>query len=182
MLSVFPVTNLLSSEQAMNRGYNPFDFVNTYGAFGSVGNERREIVFEGTEEAQLTPHTAWRPYEFRCKPGDPARRPCVIGPYHHRLDWQIWFAAMTTPAGAPWAVHFARKLLDADPAVLSLLASAPFAGRPPRYVRAVLYEYEFAPPAAETWWVRRPLGVWLRPLGKDDRELDDFLRSRGWLD
>lgn len=47
VLSIFPVTNLLSSHQAMNRGYNPLDFVNTYGAFGSVGSERREIVFEG---------------------------------------------------------------------------------------------------------------------------------------
>ncbi len=182
VLSIFPVTNLLSGQQAMNRGYNPFDFVNTYGAFGTVGSERREIVFEATDETQLTPQTVWRAYEFRCKPGDPARRPCVIGPYHHRLDWQIWFAAMTTPAGAPWAVHFARKLLDADASVLSLLARAPFDGRPPRYVRAVLYQYEFAPLGANTWWVREPLGLWLRPLGKDDPELAAFLRSHGWLD
>ena len=36
-------------------------------------------------------------YEFPCKPGDLDRRPCVIAPYQPRLDWQIWFAAMSTP-------------------------------------------------------------------------------------
>jgi hypothetical protein len=61
-------------------------------------------------------------------------------------------------------------------------ASAPFEGRSPRYVRAVLYQYEFAAPGGSAWWVRRELGLWLRPVGKDDPELRAFLQSRGWLD
>ncbi len=92
-LSIAPVENLLSSEQRMNTAHEPFELVNSYGAFGSVGRKvRREIIFEGADE--LGPAAVWRPYEFKCKPGDPDRRPCWISPYHHRLDWQIWFAAM----------------------------------------------------------------------------------------
>ena len=51
ILSVAPVSNLLSGHQVMNTSFDPFDLVNTYGAFGSVGRERDEIVFEGTNDA-----------------------------------------------------------------------------------------------------------------------------------
>ena len=61
--------------------YDPFDLVNTYGAFGSVGRERPEIVFEGTEDALITLDTKWKEYEFKAKPGDPNRRPPFIAPY-----------------------------------------------------------------------------------------------------
>jgi len=88
---------------------------------------------------------------------------------------------MTSPEGAPWAVHFAWKLLHADPAALSLIAASPFGERAPRYVRAVLYEYEFAPPGENVWWARSRLGLWLPPLSKEDPELVAFLRARGWV-
>lgn len=88
---------------------------------------------------------------------------------------------MTTPAGAPWAVNLARKLLEGDAAALSLLARAPSERRPPKFVRAVLYEYEYAPPGSKQWWIRSPLGLWLRPVSKDDPELAAFLKTRGWL-
>jgi len=32
----------------------------------------------------------WREYEFKVKPGDVARRPPWISPYHYRLDWLMW--------------------------------------------------------------------------------------------
>src|SRR6185295_1514456 len=92
VLSVAPVQNLLSHRQAMNTSFEAFELVNTYGAFGTVGRVRPEIVFEGTDDVTIGPDTQWREYEFRCKPGDVHRRPCVISPWHYRLDWQIWFA------------------------------------------------------------------------------------------
>ena len=84
VLSYFPVANLLSSRQAMNTSFDPLHLVNTYGAFGSVGQERNEIIFEGSDDAVVTPETHWKAYEFKCKPGDPFRRPCLISPYHYR--------------------------------------------------------------------------------------------------
>ena len=39
---------MASPGQAMNASFNPFHLVNTYGAFGSVGRERYEVIVEGT--------------------------------------------------------------------------------------------------------------------------------------
>src|SRR6185369_1421337 len=105
LLSINPVLNLLSPRQAMNRSYEPFDLVNTYGAFGAVGRVRDEIIIEGTDDAAPGPNSEWKAYELPCKPGDVARRPCVVSPYHYRLDWQMWFAAMSSIEREPWLLH-----------------------------------------------------------------------------
>lgn len=182
-LSIAPVVNLLSPRQAMNTSFDRLHLVNTYGAFGSIGKERHEIIFEGTDDATITGHTRWKEYEFKCKPGDPHRRPCLITPYHHRLDWQIWFAAMSTPEQYPWTLHFVWKLLHNDPGTLSLLANNPFPDAPPRYIRAELYRYQFAPlnGAGGDWWKRTRLGLWLPPLSTDEPALRKFLQAYGWL-
>jgi hypothetical protein len=182
-LSIDVVNNLFSSHQRMNAGFGAFDLVNTYGAFGSVGRERHEIVFEGTADAVITGRTQWREYEFKCKPGDPQRRPCVVSPYHFRLDWQIWFAAMSTPERYPWTLHLVWKLLHGDRATLRLLANDPFPGRPPRFIRARLYRYEFTRPGTpgDAYWKRTLLGDWLPPLSADDPRLRRFLAVHGWI-
>ncbi|MBI4169142.1 MAG: lipase maturation factor family protein [Acidobacteria bacterium] len=183
VLSVYPVMNLLSERQRMNTSFNRLSLVNTYGAFGSVGRARGEIVFEGTSDPVITDRTVWREYEFKCKPGDPRRRPCIIAPYQPRIDWQIWFAAMSNPDRYPWTVHLAWKLLHNDPGALGLLAGDPFPDAPPRHVRAEFYRYEFAPPGdpGGAWWRRTLLGIWLPPLSADDPRLQRFLAAYGWL-
>jgi len=182
-LSVYPIRNLLSSHQAMNTSFNRLSLVNTYGAFGSVGRERPEIIFEGTDETEITDATRWQAYEFKCKPGDPMRRPCIVSPYHERIDWQIWFAAMSSPQRYPWTVHLVWKLLHNDRGALGLLANDPFPGAPPRYIRARLYRYRFAPlgDPSGAWWTRTPLGDWLPPLSADDPRLRRFLEAYGWV-
>lgn len=182
-LSYDPVRNLLSRHQAMNTSFNRLELVNTYGAFGSVGKERPEIIFEGTEDAVISAGTEWRAYEFKCKPGDPLRRPCVISPYHYRLDWLIWFAAMSSPDRYPWSIHLVWKLLHNDAGALGLLAHNPFPASPPRFIRAQLYRYEFAPLGDPTgaWWKRTLLGMWMPPLSVADPRLRRFLDAYGWL-
>jgi hypothetical protein len=179
-LSVPVVLNLLSGAQVMNTSFTRLPLVNTYGAFGSVGRERLQLVFEGTEDARLTPETTWLAYQFKCQPGDPARRPCWMSPYHYRLDWLLWFAAMGSPRDYPWAVHLVSKLLDADPATLALIGYDPFGGRRPRFIRVDLYRYRFAPRGSGDWWLRTRLGPWLPPLDRDDPRLRDFLQVQGW--
>jgi hypothetical protein len=181
LLSIGPVLNMLSSDQVMNTSFDPFDLVNTYGAFGSVGRERNEIIFEGTMDPTPTAATRWTSYEFHCKPGDPMRRPCWMSPYHYRIDWQIWFAAMTDPNHAPWTLHLVWKLLHGDKGALDLLAGDPFEGRSPRFIRATLYRYKFAPLGDKAWWVRERIGEWLPPLSAEDPRLLRFLESYGWL-
>jgi hypothetical protein len=179
-LSVPPVVNLLSGTQVMNTSFTALPLVNTYGAFGTVGRERAQLVIEGTRDEVVGPETRWTAYQPRCQPADPARRPCWMSPYHHRLDWLLWFAAMGSPREYPWAVHLVAKLLEGDRDVVGLFAADPFGGALPRHVRVELYRYRLAAPGAPAPWERTRLGPWLPPLARDDAALDEFLRLEGW--
>src|SRR5207237_548235 len=140
---------------------------NTYGAFGTIGRERYEVVMEGTSEERITPDTVWFEYEFRGKPTDPRRRPPQWAPYHLRLDWLMWFAALSPAYAYSWFGPFVRKLLQNDPAILRLLRQNPFPDHPPRAVRAILYRYRFTTPRERretgTWWARTRMGEYLEP-------------------
>jgi len=181
-LSIPTVLNLVSGRQLMNYSFDPVDLVNTYGAFGTVGRERDEIIFEGAGDPLITGDTKWQEYEFKAKPGDPNRRPPFVAPYQPRIDWQIWFAAMASPADYPWTLHFVWKLLHNDPGTLSLLAKNPFPDTPPHYIRARLYRYRFAPIGENAWWKREPIGEWLPAISTDDQQFRRLLERMGWLD
>jgi hypothetical protein len=181
LLSLQVVVNLISREQRMNSTFDRLGLVNTYGAFGSVGNERPELVFEGTLDTAITRDTVWRTYEFPCKPTDVNRRPCLITPYHLRLDWQLWFAALSRAEREPWAVHLVWKLLHADPGVRGLLAHDPFGGQRPAHVRVDLYQYRFAPLSDRAYWQRTRLGTWLPPFSAEDARLRRYLQNHGFL-
>jgi hypothetical protein len=158
------------------------DLVNTYGAFGTVGRERDEIIFEGTDDAVITGDTKWKEYEFKAKPGDPNRRPPFVAPYQPRIDWQIWFAAMASPGEYPWTLHFVWKLLHNDRGALLLLANDPFPDAPPHYIRARLYRYQFAPLSEKEWWKREPISEWLPALSTHDPRFRRLLEEMDWLD
>ncbi|WP_336320075.1 lipase maturation factor family protein [Streptomyces lavendofoliae] len=154
-LSRRPARNLLSRRQAMNRSFDPLHLVNTYGAFGSVGRIRHEIVIEGTDEPTVHPGTVWREYEFRGKPGGVRRLPRQFAPYHLRLDWMMWFAALSPAYAHGWFAPFVERLLEGDRDTLKLLRHNPFPGAPPVRIRARLYRYRFT-----TWRELRETGAW----------------------
>jgi len=168
LLSIGPALNMLSSNQLMNYSYNPLHLVNTYGAFGSITRERNEIVIEGTDDAVVTASTMWREYEFKGKPGDPMHRPPQVAPYHLRLDWLMWFAAMSPAPSDDWLAPLFRNLLAGDSDTLGLLRSNPFPAAPPRYLRAKYYRYRFTTPAEHratgAWWHRDLLGEYVPPI------------------
>ncbi|WP_433200686.1 lipase maturation factor family protein [Nocardia sp. CA-107356] len=168
ILSYWPVRNLISRQQRMNASFNPLHLVNTYGAFGNIGRTREEVVFEGTDDAEITERTHWREYEFKGKPGDPHRMPRQFAPYHLRLDWLMWFAAISPAYARSWLLAFVERLLRNDPATLRLLRRCPFPDAPPTYVRARIYLYRFATRAERqherTWWHRTLVGDYLPPM------------------
>ena len=174
LLSIGPALNLLSPGQLMNYSYNPLHIVNTYGAFGSITRERNEIVLEGTSDARVTAQTVWHEYEFRGKPGDPGRRPPQVAPYHLRLDWLMWFAAMSPVPSDPWFPPLMRNILRGDAGTLGLLRGNPFPDHPPRYLRALYYRYRFTTPEEHKqtgmWWQRELLGVYVPPLDLQELE------------
>ncbi len=167
-LSYAPVCNMASPRQRMNSSFDPLRLVNTYGAFGSVTKERYEVVVEGTDAEVLDAGTQWKEYEFKGKPGDPARRPPQVAPYHLRLDWLMWFLALPGRFDDRWFLPFLVKLLENDRATLALLRVDPFPERGPRFVRARLYRYRFSTPEerrqAKVWWVRTPVQVLVPPV------------------
>jgi hypothetical protein len=172
-LSILPVFNMLSSRQVMNTSFEPFDLVNTYGAFGWVGRERLNVVFEGTSDAIPGDSAQWKEYPYKGLPVALDKRPPQIAPYHLRFDWQMWFAAMADAGDYPWTLTLTDKLLHNDPLAIQLFASNPFPGKPPRYIRAILYRYSFLPSANKEgkWWKREQLAIWLPALSANDPRL-----------
>jgi hypothetical protein len=170
VLSIGPVRNLLSSSQRMNTSFDPLRLVNSYGAFGSVTRVRRELVVEATDAPG--PDAAWREYEFRGKPGDVHRRPPQWAPYHLRLDWLMWFVALSPAYGRSWLTAFLGKLLVADRATLRLLRSAPYGDDCPAAVRVLLYRYRFTTRAERratgAWWHRDLERQLVAPLTAED--------------
>jgi hypothetical protein len=143
-LSHRPVRNMLSRRQVMNRSFDPLHLVNTYGAFGTVSRLRHEVVIEGTHDAVPREDSEWREYEFKGKPGDPRRWPRQFAPYHLRLDWLMWFAALSPAYAGAWFSALVERLLENDRDTLRLLRRSPFPpDAPPRYVRARLFRYEY---------------------------------------
>jgi hypothetical protein len=173
------VSNLTGKHQAMNTSYDRLALVNTYGAFGSVDMVRHELVIEGTRDPD--PATArWLPYELPCKPGALDRRPCLLGPYHMRLDWLIWFAAMTDRPRDAWVLHLVWKLLDGDRGVRELIATDPFDGAPPKWIRIRRFSYHLASSGDDAWWTRDDEQMWLPPVSRDDEQLEAALARYGW--
>ena len=131
---------------------SPFHLVNSYGLFAVMTTTRPEIIVEGSNDG-----FAWHEYEFKHKPGDLRRPPSWVAPHQPRLDWQMWFAALSDYRSNPWFVSFMVRLLQGSQPVLALLERNPFPDAPPRYIRALLYQYHFT-----DWKARRESGAWWR--------------------
>jgi hypothetical protein len=129
-------------------------------------------VIEGTSAVELTPAAEWKEYEFKGKPGDPLRRPSQIAPYHLRLDWLMWFAALSPHYAEGWFPRLVEKLLANDRPVLNLIRHNPFPDAPPRWIRARYYHYRYTTHAERratgAWWVRELVGDYLRPVSLED--------------
>lgn len=183
LLSIQPMLNMLSPGQIMNTSFDPLNLVNTYGAFGTIGRERMNVIFEGTTDIHPDEQTKWIPYVYKGLPVYLDKKPPQVAPYQLRLDWQMWFAAMASPSDYPWTLNLAYKLLHNDPKAVGLFANNPFPNRPPRYIRAMLYRYTFAKPgnAHGRFWNRQRISLWIPVLSADDPRLLRFLRSEGWI-
>ncbi len=135
----------------------PLRSFNGYGLFRVMSTSRPEVVIEGSMDGEH-----WQEYGFRYKPGDLRTPPPVVAPHQPRLDWQMWFAALGNVRQNPWFVRLLARLLEGRPEVLALIERNPFASHPPRYVRALLYDYKFTRSGENSaaWWKRERLGIY----------------------
>ncbi|HMO50194.1 MAG TPA: lipase maturation factor family protein [Kiritimatiellia bacterium] len=143
----------------------PFRSINAYGLFAAMTKSRPEIIMEGSRDG-----INWTAYEFMYKPGDVHRTPLFVAPHMPRLDWQMWFAALGRFEHQPWLQRLMIAMMEGRPDVLDLLENNPFAEEPPRYMRALLYEYSFAGRRQlrreHQWWNRELKGLYSPVLAR----------------
>jgi hypothetical protein len=141
----------------------PLRSINGYGLFRVMTIERPELILEGSRDG-----VRWEAYDFRYQPDAVDERPRFVAPFQPRLDWQLWFAALAPVQSLGWLETLAQRLRSGTPEVLALLGRNPFRGAPPKYVRAVLYDYRFSTSEERrrtgAWWVRERQGE--LPLGE----------------
>ncbi len=173
VLSLFApdLANRLSANLAWTA---PFEVVNSYGLFAVMTTTRPEIVFEGSNDQQT-----WLEYELPYKPGDVHRQLPVIAPLQPRLDWQLWFAALSNEQQDPWVGVLALRLLQGEPQVVRLFSKVPFQ-TPPKYIRAQRYLYSFTTPKERSQtgniWNRSLIGPYLPTLSLEMFRVPDESR------
>jgi hypothetical protein len=137
----------------------PFRIANQYGLFAVMTPHRYEIEFQGSNDGQQ-----WIAYPFLYKPQNVQDRPRIYAPYQPRFDWNLWFASLTTWQQSPIVPQTEERLLENGRDVLGLFAANPFPDAPPRFVRAVLWQYWFSTTVEKrthgTWWRRQLLGAY----------------------
>jgi hypothetical protein len=137
----------------------PFRIANQYGLFAVMTRGRYEIEFQGSNDG-----INWIPYPFQFKPQPLDERPGIYAPYQPRFDWNLWFASLGSWRQNDIVPLTEERLLLNSPAVLSLFRSNPFPQLPPRYVRAILWQYWFTSTDEKrrtgNWWRRESLGLY----------------------
>jgi hypothetical protein len=141
----------------------PLRISNQYGLFAVMTQARYEIEFQGSRDGQV-----WAAYPFRYKPQNPREAPRLYAPYQPRFDWNLWFASLGGWRENLFVLRTEVQLLRGSPTVLSLFAGNPFPGKPPREVRAVVWQYWFTDlnvkRAEGLWWRRKFLGLYAPTL------------------
>ena len=132
---------------------------NGYGLFRVMTTQRPEVVIEGSNDG-----ATWSEYAFPWKPGDVRRSPALVAPHQPRVDWQMWFAALGDVRSNPWLVNLLARTLQGSPEVLAFYEWNPFPNHPPRFMRAVLYDYRFTRAGESGWWHREKRGIYCPPI------------------
>ncbi len=166
---IFRIHNLPQPVLQAARTIGSFASINSYGLFAVMTKTRPEIIIEGSNDGWN-----WQEYEFKYKVGDLKRRPPQVAPHQPRLDWQMWFAALTPNCQYDrWFVMFEQKLLEGSGPVLKLLEKNPFPDQPPRYIRATKYLYEFTDVKTKNetgaWWQRQYDSPYCPPISLGSR-------------
>jgi predicted DCC family thiol-disulfide oxidoreductase YuxK len=155
-LRFLPLAGLEREVRPVQRTLNALRSINAYHLFAQMTRERREAVIEGSDDG-----SAWRPYEFRYKAGDPHRPPPFVAPHQPRVDFQLWFLLL----GRPTARYFETlltRLLTEPALVRPLFSQARYPADPPRHLRVAYYRYRFTDrvtgATTHAWWERDLLG------------------------
>ena len=147
------------------RMLQPFRIANQYGLFAVMTRGRYEVEFQGSNDGQN-----WTAYPFRYKPQALNGRPGIYAPYQPRFDWNLWFASLGDWRQSPFVFYTEAQLMRNSHDVLALFRSDPFGGKPPKMIRAVLWQYWFTSMEEKrqtgNWWRRQFLGLYAPVLSQ----------------
>lgn len=109
---------------------------------------RPEIQIEGYDSST----DSWKTVPFSYKPSGAFHMPRFVAPHQPRLDWQMWFAALSDYSRQPWLINLMNKLLqggDNSADVMKLLDSNQYrllfteSNNRPLYIRSRLFHLDF---------------------------------------
>ncbi|MGI9534501.1 MAG: lipase maturation factor family protein, partial [Thermodesulfobacteriota bacterium] len=158
--TVFGFWSLPVAMQNIVKAISPLRTFNRYGLFTVMTTTRPEIIIEGSNDGVI-----WKEYKFKHKPSDLDGKLPMVAPYQPRLDWQMWFAALGNYRSNPWFIKFIEHLGKGTPEVLNLLSYNPYPENPPKYFRALTYDYKFTNISERkksgNIWKRELIGIYL---------------------
>lgn len=154
----------------LQRATRPLLLSHQYFMFHVVPEERRAIVFQGSDDGET-----WIDYEFIGAPSNIDASPRIFAPYQDYLGFMIWIGGLVDPKGKPaWVDRLVDGLLAGHEEIEALFRVVPFES-PPRFVRAGLYRYAFS--ARENHgitdevgrvWARAPIAYYVKPRSLED--------------
>ena len=143
---------------------NPFGITNSYGPFAVMTQKRYEIVLEGSAD-----NKTWQEYHFKYKPDDLDECPGWVEPHQPRIDWQMWFAALSRPEQQRWLLNLMVRLLQNSEPVTAIFAENPFPEGAPVHMRALFYRYTFTSYEERSnsghCWKRELVGEYIPSVG-----------------
>ncbi|KAF7496486.1 Lipase maturation factor 2 [Sarcoptes scabiei] len=142
VLSIVPLSELDTTGQqsrtfVSKNMQSGFGFVqhhhimSSYGLFRSMTGDggRPELMIEVSNDDK------WISVPFKYKPVDLHKPPEFVVPHQPRLDWQMWFAALSSYQNNPWLLHLSYRILTGSDDVLDLLDKNSISFQtPPKYL------------------------------------------------
>jgi len=160
-----------------------YHLTSSYGLFrrmtGTDGG-RPEVILEYANDLK----GPWEEYQFLYKPGNLSAPPTFLIPHQPRLDWQMWFAALSTYHDTPWLVSLSYRLLQGEPSVRNLLDKEKLPTPAPKYIKGSLYRYKFTSlyQKPQDWWKRKLEKDFLPTYSVEHPPLVDFMKKLGYLE
>eukprot|EP00927_Polykrikos_kofoidii_P013387 TRINITY_DN15833_c0_g2_i1.p1 TRINITY_DN15833_c0_g2~~TRINITY_DN15833_c0_g2_i1.p1 ORF type:complete len:803 (+),score=105.51 TRINITY_DN15833_c0_g2_i1:32-2440(+) len=204
--SVDPIKEMFGPAPWIN-SYDDWFLMNSQGVFGFINQHRVQIVLRYTHDDPESHLATWKHLDFKRLPGDPARFPQFLSPYHSRLDWETWIrvtaslehlweqrakAAAYHDATPAFLKTLVVKILSGDDDAAGLMGTPYYElyleGKPPKAISVDYASYTFTDRGEKKlWWRAEPVeaGAAPRVFGEDVRlrksKVRKSPRERHWV-
>lgn len=153
--------------------------VNQYGQhLIKMRPKRVEIILEYSDDLS----GPWKEYGFQYKPWNEAGSMPYAWVYFPRFDFKFYDASIAKPTSQKWLYPMVQRLLQNKPAVTKLFDQSHVPARPPKFIRASLYEFSFTSwfdGNSTTFWNRERLSEYFSAYSLDDGFLETKLNDIG---